>query len=453
MTLLAEDKLKHLCQIVWGEEIREDVFQRWSQGIIFSQYEPSALVQLQGGPCAVLAPVQAFLLRNLLKQKKINEWNKLASQDCDEILVMSLSQILEQASPGPYYLLSVDSGKCTESDVPSSSSQVQSHTSSDSECLEDSKALNPATTKKVKLDQEYFHNNLKCTVLDNTEDVVRYLNSRVNEWQENNSCALLLFLYSMVLTKGLDAVKSTMSDPDEPLIDAIHGHGSQSLINLMVTGCPTSHVWDGEHNLGGLKLSGVHQQSEIGFLTLLEHLRYCQVGYNLKNPRNPVWVLASETHLTVLFSEYKQLVSEETQTEKARRTFNEYDPEGYGFIPTILLEDIFQSLDLVSEPGYVKIMEEKLDPEGLGVVLLHAFMDEFYPHEVNSTPDVFTLWHYNGLSCSNANAKIEYHKGEAVILETQVKSLLDSNPMLTCLQTKWPSIDVQWTNGETPSIN
>ena len=43
-----------------------------------------------------------------------------------------------------------------------------------------------------------------------------------------------------------------MSDPDEPLIDGIHGHGSQSLINLMVTGCPTSHVWDGEHNLGGL---------------------------------------------------------------------------------------------------------------------------------------------------------------------------------------------------------
>lgn len=51
-------------------------------------------------------------------------------------------------------------------------------------------------------------------------------------------------------------------------------------------------------------------------------------------------------------------------------------------------------------------MEERLDPEGLGVVLLHAFMEEFYPHEVNSTPDVFTLWHYNGLSCSNTNAKV-----------------------------------------------
>ena len=46
-------------------------------GIIFSQFEPSALVQLQGGPCAVLAPVQAFLLKNLLKQKKSEEWNKV----------------------------------------------------------------------------------------------------------------------------------------------------------------------------------------------------------------------------------------------------------------------------------------------------------------------------------------------------------------------------------------
>jgi len=351
MTLLTRDKLESLCKIVWGERIREDVFQRWSQGIIFSQFEPSALVQLQGGPCAVLAPVQAFLLKNLLKQKKSEEWNKMLSQDCHELLVTSLSQILEQASPGPYHLLSVNSGACEEKLDASCSSLAQSQTLSDSESLEDNKESNPATTKKVKLDQEYFHNNLNCAVLDKTEDVVRYLSSQISEWQKNNSCGLLLFLYSVLLTKGLDTVRSTMSDPDEPLIDEIHGHGSQSLINLMVTGYPTSHVWDGEHNLGGLKLPGVQQQSEIGFLTLLEHLRYCQVGYNLKNPRNPVWVLASETHLTVLFSEFKQLVNEETQPEKARRTFKEYDPEGFGFIPTILLEDIFRSLDLVSEPG------------------------------------------------------------------------------------------------------
>ena len=54
---------------------------------------------------------------------------------------------------------------------------------------------------------------------------------------------------------------------------------------------------------------------------------------------------------SVLFSEFKQLVSEETQTEKARRIFKDFDPEGNGFIPTSLLEDIFRSLDIVSEPG------------------------------------------------------------------------------------------------------
>ena len=61
-------------------------------------------------------------------------------------------------------------------------------------------------------------------------------------------------------------------------------------------------------------------------------------------------------------------------------------------------------------------MEERLDPEGLGVVLLHAFMEEFYPNETNSTPDVFTLWHYNGLSCSNPNAKVKTtHKWREMI--------------------------------------
>jgi hypothetical protein len=63
------------------------------------------------------------------------------------------------------------------------------------------------------------------------------------------------------------------------------------------------------------ELRGIDKQSAVGFLALLEHLRYCEVGSFLKNPINPVWVLGSETHLTVLFSFEKQLVSAETPTE------------------------------------------------------------------------------------------------------------------------------------------
>jgi len=49
--------------------------------------------------------------------------------------------------------------------------------------------------------------------------------------------------------------------------------------------------------------------------------------------------------------------------------------------------------------------------------------------------------------------QVEYRRGEAVLLESDVRCLSDSNAMLTCLQTKWPSIDVRWPAGVPPSIN
>lgn len=43
-----------------------------------------------------------------------------------------------------------------------------------------------------------------------------------------------------------------MSDPNESLIDVVHGYGNQSLINLMLTGRAVGHVWDHEQDVGGL---------------------------------------------------------------------------------------------------------------------------------------------------------------------------------------------------------
>jgi hypothetical protein len=56
-----------LTHIVWGLEIKQDNFERWSQGFIFqNKREQTALLQENGGPCAVIAAVQAFLLKELL---------------------------------------------------------------------------------------------------------------------------------------------------------------------------------------------------------------------------------------------------------------------------------------------------------------------------------------------------------------------------------------------------
>lgn len=113
-------------------------------------------------------------------------------------------------------------------------------------------------------------------------------------------------------------------------------------------------------------MTGIDKQSQVGFITLMEHMRYCTVGSFFKSPKNPVWVLGSETHLTgtnknprnkpsinffvvVLFSTERRLVSAETQSEKARRVFKSFDPDGNNFISSTLLQDVLNSLDLVSE--------------------------------------------------------------------------------------------------------
>jgi hypothetical protein len=44
----------------------------------------------------------------------------------------------------------------------------------------------------------------------------------------------------------------------EPLISGEDAHGEQSLLNLLITGTPSSHVFDGARDLGGMSLCCSH---------------------------------------------------------------------------------------------------------------------------------------------------------------------------------------------------
>jgi hypothetical protein len=45
---------------------------------VFSDDEPTALTQLEGGPCAVIAPLQAFLLKQAMFSQNLgNNWRDI----------------------------------------------------------------------------------------------------------------------------------------------------------------------------------------------------------------------------------------------------------------------------------------------------------------------------------------------------------------------------------------
>ena len=68
---------------------------------------------------------------------------------------------------------------------------------------------------------------------------------------------------------------------------------------------------------------------------------------------------------------------------------------------------ICKSVTVTKTISSVDIMKKKLDSENLGIILLNEFMEEFFQKEECSTPDMFTLVHYNGLPQSNISSQVK----------------------------------------------
>ncbi|XP_026866602.2 ubiquitin carboxyl-terminal hydrolase MINDY-3 isoform X2 [Electrophorus electricus] len=450
------DLNRDVVDLVWGKQstgVSASLFRRWTQGFVFSETERSALEQFEGGPCAVIAPVQAFLLKNILFNRESSNWRDVSEEEQRTALCSTLAEILESACGGrgaSFCLATWARGKGSSdvTDIPDSPPEPESSRPADAQQQLPSEAALAAE----ELGFERFHSMVHKRTLKTVAELKESVLSLYDTWR--NKFGVLLFLYSVILTKGIENIKNEIEDSTEPLIDPVYGHGSQSLINLLVTGHAVSNVWDGDRECSGMKLHGIHEQASVGFLTLMESLRYCTVGSLLKSPKFPIWILGSETHLSVFFGKEMSLVAPESPSEQARRVFQTFDPEDNGFIPDTLLEDVMKALDLVSEPEYVNLMKSKLDPEGLGIVLLGPFLLEFFPDQDTGIPDSFPVYHYNGLKQSNHDEKVSYVEGTALVLgfeDPMVRT--DDTPIKRCLQTKWPYVELLWTTERSPSLN
>ncbi|CAF4095051.1 unnamed protein product [Rotaria sordida] len=456
-----------LIKIVWGDEIEESIFERWSQPFEFSNDERSALIQYEGGPCSVLTTVQAHLLNELIFCRRCQtDWRQSSNYEIDLHFLNALVSILHllSSSNKKIYLAYFNNEK-----------------------------------EKKNLTIKQFHEQIQFYLCQSNIDLKQQIFSRLQMWK--NSYGVLLFLYSCLMTKTIDLLKKEIDDETTlPLIDVAHGHGSQCLTNLLITGFATPHCFDGEKDISGLKLYGIRQQASIGFLSSLEIYRLMEVGWFLKNPKSPIWILGSETHLTVIFSREQALVEQdqnETPLKKSLKknlilkmnikktgcfnkiilVFHKYDTERNGFISNNLLEQVINE---IIELSIIKInltlnqLKQRMDPDNLQIITESSFIKELFPQDkyqnstnhqlepLNGKP--FVIYHYNGLPRSNKDNKVRYASAEAIISDygygndTPISAVAPVQPgsylpITGLLRTKWPTIELKWDNDLKPSLN
>lgn len=275
----------------------------------------------------------------------------MPQEKCRALLVQAITNILTKCKcPDQSYRI-VTVHKLDESKAAEQLEEAKTPSCANPDALVAHLSPNAAevscSLSQIMSEEQDFHSRLQVTTIANPEDVLRFYSQNYEVLSDR--FGVLLCLYSVILTRGVDNLKSELNDSSEPLIDNTYGYGSQSLINLMLTGSGTAHVFDNFEDVGGMRLQGLSQQSEIGFITLMEQMRYCTVGSFFKNPKSPVWVMGSETHLSVVFSDETKLVSPETACERAKRVFKGYDPDGNNFIQCEVLKEILQTLELVCE--------------------------------------------------------------------------------------------------------
>eukprot|EP00899_Mesostigma_viride_P010424 jgi/Mesvir1/19383/Mv10420-RA.1 len=317
------------------------VVSQWtSQGFRFSSDARTSfgLVQRQGGPCGVLAPIQAFVLKYLLFHSLASSPSELvpfspSTTGCLRIPTVSH----EQQSAALVEAVAEVLWRCgggSRATVATLSEDGLERAARDDGLADAGELLRAGDLPRLIRVQEAMSLPQLRHTLRGMLDVL------------GGGMGALLVLFSALLSRGLDMAETDRDDPGLPLVTPPFGHASQEIVNLLLCGKAVAHVFDGTMDMGsGLQLKGISGDIEVGFLTQLEFLHYCKVGDLLKNPKYPIWVVGSESHYSVLFglsNAVQDDSKEDMRMKEVRAAFNACDMSGTGggFISSASLDDI-----------------------------------------------------------------------------------------------------------------
>ncbi|XP_022768007.1 ubiquitin carboxyl-terminal hydrolase MINDY-3-like isoform X2 [Durio zibethinus] len=446
---LSEEEAYQLFSMVFGSSVSKDILAQWSnQGIRFSPDPETSmgLVQHEGGPCGVLATIQAFVLKYILFFP--DELSKVAANMPQSMHSRRLSKT-----------------QCVVSDnfaAFSEDTKARALVKSMGEILflcGNNKRAVIATLSVISNGIEGSEDNPKDVIIaqaleglsiESAFDLQKVL--RVDTYMTPTSAfkrleamipvfqsrmGALLFLISALLSRGLDCVQADRDDPSLPLVTAPFGHASQEIVNLLLCGQAVPNVFDGRMDLGGgMFLKGISTSVEVGFLTLLESLNFCKVGQNLKCPKWPIWVVGSESHYTVLFA-LDTAVQDENELEEResqiRKAFDAQDQSGGGGFISV------EGFHHVLRETNIRLPSEKLDRLcSSGFIVWSEFwqvildLDKSLGGLKDSSGQmgrkIFELYHFNGIAKSDLNGSQATPGGETPVQRPRLTKLRVSVP-------------------------
>ncbi|NXE07589.1 MINY4 hydrolase, partial [Lophotis ruficrista] len=258
------------------------------------------IVQKKGGPCGVLAAVQACVLQQLIfadsnrnKDTRCLQPSEVHRTKC---LTMAIADILWRAGGNEKAIVALPSGR---------------------------QLFTPVGKYKADgiLETLILHSATRY------EDLIVFLQQNIHQF-EVGPCGCILLTVSVILSRSINLVRNDFDVLTNRLIGS-HGYCTQELVNLLLTGKAVSNVFNniieldsGNGNITILK--GITSRSDIGLLSLFEHYDVCQVGCYLKTPKYPIWLVCSESHFSVLFCLEKDLLG----NWKMERRFDLYYYDG-----------------------------------------------------------------------------------------------------------------------------
>ncbi|XP_077390341.1 putative ubiquitin carboxyl-terminal hydrolase MINDY-4 isoform X2 [Festucalex cinctus] len=277
-----------LKSVLLGSSLKCFTLEWRNQGFTFSETHDLryGMVQKKGGPCGVLASIQAFVLKKLLFENIDGSNARLqrlrpTNATRRKCLVSAVAEVLWRAGEEKQATVAINSGRTL---------------------------FTPSGHYK----SEGVLEKIICFTVDKIQDLQLLLEQNIEQF-ETGELGCLLLTISAVLSRSIDKLKEDMDVATTALIGA-HGYCTQELVNLLLVGRAVSNVFDGDVDLdsgngNSTLLKGLKAHCNIGLLSLFEHYNIFKVGDYLKNPLFPIWVVCSESHFSVLFGLQGELLT------------------------------------------------------------------------------------------------------------------------------------------------